>query len=115
MNITESGIIVTSTGMCIFLLGVLVMLDKALMIVGNLIIVVGMAMLLRAKAFSLLEIDRLIGTVMFAMGIFSLLFRYTLLGFLLEIVGFLYIFKKSIPSFKSVIIRLFYNKLLKMV
>lgn len=113
MNTTETGVVAISTGAGIFLFGVLVMFDKALMIAGNFIIVIGMAILLNSRAFTFFELDKMLGMVMFLLGIASLFLKYTMLGFLLETAGLIYIFKKSVPGFRAILIRLFYGKLLK--
>ena len=113
MNSNETGIVAICTGAGIFLFGVMVMFDKALMIAGNFIIIVGLGILLNSKAFSLFELDKMLGMAMFILGIISLLLKYTVLGFLLETIGLIYVFKKSVPSFRATLLRLFYGKLLK--
>lgn len=101
------------TGGAVFLLGVVAMFDKALMIAGNFLIIIGTTLLLRSKSFSLFEFDKIMGTAMFVLGIVSLVLKLTILGFLLELIGLIYIFKKSVPSFKAVLFKLMYGKLLK--
>lgn len=113
VNTNEAGIISICTGGAIFMLGVIAMFDKALMIAGNFLIIAGTIMLLRSRSLSLLEFDKIMGTIMFALGIVSLSLRLMMLGFLLELIGLIYIFKKSAPSFKAVLFRLMYGKILK--
>ncbi|KAI4290952.1 hypothetical protein PAPHI01_0226 [Pancytospora philotis] len=106
----EIGIVTVTTGCAIFFFGVLAMFDSALMIAGNLLVIAGTAMLLRSRSLSLLECDKLFGTFLFGLGVIALFLRLCMVGFLLELFGLVYVFKKSIPSFRSVLLRLFFAK-----
>lgn len=108
----EIGVVTLSMGCLVFVFGVIALFDSALMIAGNLLIIAGMVMLLRSKSFTLFELDKLLGTFIFVLGIVAMLLRMCLVGFLLEFCGLVYIFKKSMPSFRSVLFRLFRGNIL---
>ena len=105
----ETGIVIVGTGMCILTLGALLLFDKALVIAGHLLILIGFGLLFKSKTFTLFQLDKLQGTCFFVLGITVLLFKYQLLGFLLEILGLLLIFKSSMPNFRSIIMHLIFK------
>lgn len=109
----ETGIVAICTGSAIFMFGAILMFDKALMVAGNLIIIIGMLILIKSKVLSLIELDKMLGLLLFILGVFSLVMRYVMLGFILEMCGMIYIFKQSIPSFRSVFMKLIYGKVLR--
>ena len=109
----EAGVVVMCTGAAIFALGVVAMFDKALMTAGNFLVLAGAGLMSRSRGLSVFEPNKLPGTVVFLLGIVALLLKLSVLGFLLEIAGMGYVFKKSLPSFRTVLFRLFYGKVIK--
>lgn len=109
MSSKETGIVVLGTGVSILILGAMLLFDKALVIAGHLLILAGFVILLRSNTFVLFQPDKLQGTCFFILGLAVLFFKYQLLGFLLELVGIFLIFKASIPSFKTIFLKLFFK------
>lgn len=105
----ETGIVIIGTGMAILTLGALLLFDKALVIAGHLLLLAGFIVLFRSKTFSLFRLDKLQGTCFFILGVAVLLFKYQLLGFLLEILGLLLIFKSSLPNPRSIVMNLLFR------
>ncbi len=103
MNSTESGVTVMLTGVFIFLMGLLILFDKGLVIAGDLIITAGIAMVMGSRLSTLLEAEKILGSLLFCLGMCSYFLKYMVLGIILKIVGVFYILKRSIPNIRSLI------------
>ncbi|KAI5173444.1 hypothetical protein PAEPH01_1984 [Pancytospora epiphaga] len=109
----EGGVVAMCTGAGIFAFGVIALFDKALMTAGNLLFIIGALLVSRSSSLSVFKSNKLPGTVVFLLGIVALFLKLSILGFLLEIVGMSYVFKKSLPSFRTILFRLFFGKAVK--
>lgn len=115
MDRNETGLIMVVIGGSLFILGLIVLLDRALMMVGDLIVTVGILMLLKNKLFTLFHSDKIFGTIFVLLGILAFIFKYLFLGFILKLIGCLYIFKKSIPTLKAFLIQFLLRKISRII
>lgn len=111
MSLRENGIMAICTGFAIMMLGTGVMFDRAVIIAGNLIVIAGFVAVFNSQTFKLFHLEMLPGTAIFMTGIVSFFMRYAILGFLLEFVGVILLFKRSISSLRSKLMRLIFGRL----
>jgi len=101
MSTKETGLTVVLVGVTILTMGFVLLMDTVLMAAGNLLILGGGIYAFHSHALSFFERDKILGTAIFLLGGFLLFFRYAMLGFVLEIVGVIYILKSLIPNIKN--------------
>jgi hypothetical protein len=114
MNTKETGVVVLTIGASVFGLGFVLLMDRALMIAGNLLVIAGLVILARSRMLGLLRPERLQGTAVFALGVLFLWYNFVLFGFLMELVGLFLILKDSLPTFRDVLKKLLFGKLLSL-
>ncbi|OAD67544.1 hypothetical protein PHYBLDRAFT_24034, partial [Phycomyces blakesleeanus NRRL 1555(-)] len=101
----EIGVGLTGCGALFMAMGVMLMLDVALMACGNLMIVLGIITTIGPRgAFEYFRrSDRWLGSILFLSGIFLILVKFPLIGFLLELCGCLKLFSNSFPTIFGVL------------
>ncbi|KAI8330195.1 vesicle transport protein [Chlamydoabsidia padenii] len=93
------GVGLTAFGLFFMLMGVMMLFDAGLLAIGNILFLSGIATIIGPKStlvfFSRRE--KLRGTICFLGGISLVLCKFPLLGFLVEIFGFLNLFGDFFP------------------
>lgn len=101
MDRNEVGFSILATGTFFLLIGLVLFIDKSLMAAGNILIVLGTLILLNTKIVDVFQLKNIQGIIIFCLGVFVLLYGYTLLGFTMETIGLGVLFYDMIPTFKG--------------
>lgn len=104
---SKIGILCCSLGALFILLGVLFFFDAGLLAIGNVLFLVGIPLILgfqRTLAFFTSR-ARLRGTICFFLGIALVLYRWALVGILVQGVGAVELFAKFLPMVVSLLER----------
>ncbi|KAI8149032.1 vesicle transport protein [Fennellomyces sp. T-0311] len=98
-DLQKIGVGLTAFGVFFMVLGVLMLFDAGLMAIGNILFLSGIAAIIGPKStlvfFSRRE--KLRGTICFLGGIFLVLSKFPVLGFAVEVFGFLNLFGDFFP------------------
>ncbi|KAI8061135.1 vesicle transport protein [Gongronella butleri] len=93
------GVGLTAFGLFFMLMGVMMFFDAGLLAIGNILFLAGIASIIGPKStlvfFSRRE--KIKGTICFLGGIFLVLSKFPIIGFLVEIFGFLNLFGDFFP------------------
>ncbi|KAH7650187.1 hypothetical protein RS030_4586 [Cryptosporidium xiaoi] len=92
-------------GMVLMILGVLFFFDKALLTIGNLTFVAGLTLLLGLSKVTrfFLKPDKLRGTLFYFGGLFVIIVKSTIIGFIIQMFGLFYLFNSFLPNIVSYI------------
>ncbi|RPA77861.1 Got1 family protein [Ascobolus immersus RN42] len=83
-----------SGGGFFFIFGIMMFFDRSMLAMGNILFLIGLTLLLgpRKTLTFFASKEKLKGTAFFAVGILTILLRYPLIGFCLELYGILCLF-----------------------
>ncbi|ORX61398.1 Got1-domain-containing protein [Hesseltinella vesiculosa] len=93
------GVGLTAFGLFFMLMGVMLFFDAGLMAIGNILFLGGIAAIIGPKSTVVFftRKEKLRGTICFLGGIFLVLSKYPIIGFVVEIFGFLNLFGDFFP------------------
>ncbi|CAO3590671.1 vesicle transport protein [Absidia repens] len=93
------GVGLTAFGLFFMLMGVMMLFDSGLLAIGNILFLSGIAAIIgpRSTLVFFTRREKLRGTICFLGGILLVLSKYPLLGFIVEVFGFLNLFGDFFP------------------
>ncbi|CAO3652535.1 unnamed protein product [Cunninghamella echinulata] len=98
-NGQKIGVGLTAFGLFFMFMGVMMLFDSGLLAIGNILFLSGIAAIIGPKSTIVFftRKEKLRGTICFLGGIFLVLSKYPIIGFLVEIFGFLNLFGDFFP------------------
>ncbi|ORY98748.1 Got1/Sft2-like family-domain-containing protein [Syncephalastrum racemosum] len=98
-SVEEIGVGLTAFGVFFMTLGVLLLFDAGLLAIGNILFLCGIAAIIgpRSTLVFFTRREKLRGTICFLGGIFLVLSKFPVFGFVLEVFGFLNLFGDFFP------------------
>ncbi|KAI9301489.1 vesicle transport protein [Cunninghamella echinulata] len=93
------GVGLTAFGLFFMFMGVMMLFDSGLLAIGNILFLSGIGAIIGPKSTLVFftRKEKLRGTICFLGGIFLVLSKYPIIGFLVEIFGFLNLFGDFFP------------------
>lgn len=114
METSETGIFTILFGFMFFIMGFLLFGDKAMILAGNILIIAGVIIYNRGSFSLFISRSKIKGTTLFILGLAFMVKKAVFFGFIIEMIGILLIISERIPSFKSILRRIFL-KLFKII
>lgn len=100
-NYKSLGTLLSIVGALSFVSGILSFFNRKMLIVSNILILTGVFLVLGFQKFQLFFMNkkRLPGSIIYGLGFLFLIFKFNVIGGLLELAGFLSLFGGFLPKF----------------